>query len=68
MREPRSGSPLATAAILIFAVLCCGLPTLIAVAGLAGGWFAAHGVWLGTGIAIVAAAALGVRWWSTRRA
>lgn len=67
MSEPRGGSALATAGVLVLAVTCCGLPALILAAGALGSWFAANGLWVGAGVAIVAAAALAVRWWTVRR-
>ena len=65
--EQRSGSAMAAAGVFVVA-LCCGLPALVVVAGLAGSWFAAHGIWLGAGVAAAAAAGFGLRTWRTRRA
>lgn len=50
-------------------LLCCGLPVLAAAGTLAvlGGRLAANGLWLGGGVILaVAAAAVGLRWWTTR--
>ena len=68
MSEPRGGSALATAGVLVLAMMCCGLPALILAAGFVGSWFAANGLWVGAGAALVVAGALGARWWTTRRA
>jgi hypothetical protein len=60
---------LAALGILPLAVLCCGLPALLAAGGLAaiGGWMGAHGLWLGGAILVAVAAGVGGRWWMTRR-
>jgi hypothetical protein len=60
---------LAALGILPLAVLCCGLPGLLAAGGLAaiGGWMGAQGFWLGGAILVAVAAGVGGRWWMTRR-
>jgi len=63
------GWSFASLGLLALPVLCCGLPALLAAGGLAvvGGWLGAHGLWIGGAAAAVAAAAVGVRWRTTRR-
>ena len=71
MREPPRGrrrSPWAAVGLIALPLLCCGFPAL-AVAGtlaVAGGWLAAHGLWLGGGGLLVVATILARRWWTTR--
>lgn len=58
VRRPRTG--LVGGGVAVLAVLCCAAPGVIAAVGAAGlgAWLAAHGAWLGAGVALVAGGTL----------
>ena len=69
MKDERGGWSWAFLGVPVLAVVCCGLPALLA-AGLlaaAAGWLAAYGLWLGGGASLLVAVVIGWRWRMRRR-